>query len=86
MTVLDASAVVEWLLGTAKGSLIEAQIFSRANSLHAPHLLDVEATQALRRYVRERTVTELRAQEALQDLTELRLVRHPHTFLLRRAW
>jgi predicted nucleic acid-binding protein len=86
MTVLDASAVVEWLLRTEKGSLIEAQIFARANGLHAPHLLDVEATQAFRRYVRERTVTELRAQEALQDLTELRLVRHPHAFLLHRAW
>jgi predicted nucleic acid-binding protein len=36
--------------------------------------------------VRERTVTETRAQEALQDLIDLGLVRHPHTFLLRRAW
>lgn len=86
MIVLDASAAIEWLLRTDKGSRIEAKIFSGSNSLHAPHLLDVEATHALRRYVREREVTEARAQEALQNLVELRILRHRHTSLLRRAW
>jgi predicted nucleic acid-binding protein len=84
--VLDASAAVEWLLRTQKGSLIEAQMFSGAHSLHAPHLLDIEVTQVLRRYVRERAVTEVRGQELLQDLADLRILRHRHTFLLRRAW
>ena len=86
MTVLDASAAIEWLLRTEKVSLIEKRIFSRGTALHAPHLLDVEAAQVLRRYVRERVITEARAEEALGDLTDLRIVRHPHTFLLRRAW
>ncbi len=86
MIVLDASAVIEWLLRTDKGLRIEAQIFSRANTLHAPHLLDVEATHALRRYVREREVTEARAEQLLQNLIELRILRHRHTFLLNRVW
>jgi len=86
VTVLDASAAIEWLLRTEKGLLIEKRIFSRGNTLHAPHLLDVETAQVLRRYVRERVITDVRAQETLDDLTDLRLVRHPHTFLLRRAW
>jgi predicted nucleic acid-binding protein len=77
---------MEWLLRTDKGLRIEAKIFSSTNGLHAPHLLDIEATHALRRYVREREVTELRADEALQTLIELRIVRHRHTALLRRAW
>lgn len=86
MIVLDASAAVEWLLRTQKGLRIEAQLFSHADTLHAPHLLDVETAHALRRYVREREVTEARAHEALQILLELRIFRHRHTFLLPRVW
>jgi predicted nucleic acid-binding protein len=84
--VIDASAVVEWLFGTDRGWRIEEHVFSRPHSLHAPHLLDVETTQALRRYVREKKMTEGRAQEALQDLIDIRILRHGHTALLRRAW
>jgi len=84
--VVDASAAIEWLLQTPKGSVIEAQMFSKGQTLHAPHLLDIEVTQVLRRYARERTVTEARAQEGLQNLLDLRILRHRHTFLLRRAW
>jgi len=84
--VLDASAVIEWLLRTDKGLRIEALIFSLANALHAPHLLDVEAAHALRRYVREREVTEARAEQLLQNLVELRILRHRHTSLLNRVW
>ena len=86
MIVLDASAVIEWLLRTDKGLRIEALIFSLANALHAPHLLDVEAAHALRRYVREREVTEARAEQLLQNLVELRILRHRHTSLLNRVW
>jgi predicted nucleic acid-binding protein len=84
--VVDASAAIEWLLQTQKGSVIEAQVFSKGQTLHAPHLLDIEVTQVLRRYARERAVTEARAQEGLQNLLDLRILRHRHTFLLRRAW
>jgi len=84
--VVDASAAIEWLLQTQKGSVIEAQMFSKGQTLHAPHLLDIEVTQVLRRYARERAVTEARAQEGLQNLLDLRILRHRHTFLLRRAW
>ena len=86
MIVLDASAAVEWLLRTPKGLRIEAQIFSHANTLHAPHLLDVEIAHVLRRYVRGHEVTEARAQELLQALLEVRILRHRHTTLLPRVW
>jgi len=84
--VVDASAAIEWLLQTQKGSVIEAQMFSKGQTLHAPHLLDIEVTQVLRRYARERAVTEARAQEGLQNLLDLRILRHRHTFLLNRVW
>jgi predicted nucleic acid-binding protein len=46
--VLDASAAIDWLLQTATGQQIEKRIYSRNESLAAPHLLDLEVTQVLR--------------------------------------
>ena len=86
MIVLDASAVVDWLLQTAAGQRIERRIYSRNQSLHAPHLLDLEVTQVLRRLVREGAVSAQRADEAVQDLLDLRINRYPHSVLLPRIW
>lgn len=86
MIVLDASATIEWLLQTPAGMKIEKRVFSRFEPLHAPHLLDVEVAQVLRRYVRDRTLSEQRAREALEDLDDLPLNRYPHDFLLTRVW
>ncbi len=86
MIVLDASATVEWLLHTAIGLRIEKRIYSRSDSLHAPHLLDVEVTQVLRRLSRAETVPGPRADEALLDLVDLRVQRYPHDVLLPRIW
>jgi predicted nucleic acid-binding protein len=84
--VLDASAVIEWLLQSRTGIKIDQRIFARSESLHAPHLLDVEVAQVLRRYVRDKTITAQRGQEALEDLAGLPLVRYPHDFLIPRIW
>lgn len=86
MIVLDASAAVDWLLQTPAGQAIERRIYSRHESLHAPHLLDLEVTQVLRRLVRERSVSVRRAEEAIRDLLDLRIVRYPHSVLLPRIW
>ena len=86
MIVLDASAVVDWLLQTPTGKRIEKRIFSRTESLHAPHLLDLEVGQVLRRLVRETTVSAERADEAIRDLLDLRVTRYPHFVLLPRIW
>ena len=86
MIVLDASAVVEWLLQTSPGRRIEKRIFSRNQSLHAPHLLDLEVGQVLRRLVREGAVPARRAGEAIEDLLDLRVTRYPHFVLLPRIW
>lgn len=86
MIVLDASATVDWLLQTSAGRHIEQRIYSAKNSLHAPHLLDIEVAQVFRRLVREGAVSAQRAEEALQDLLDLRLVRYPHWLVLPRVW
>jgi predicted nucleic acid-binding protein len=84
--VLDASAAVDWLLQTSAGQRIEKRIYSPKESLHTPHLLDLEVTQVLRRLVREGAVSANRADEAIRDLLDLRMTRYPHFVLLPRVW
>ena len=54
MIVLDASALVELILGTATGQLVAGRIANPAEGLHVPHLADIEVVHALRRYVEGR--------------------------------
>ena len=86
MIVLDASAAIDWLLQTPAGRRIEKRIFSRNESLHSPHLLDLEVVQVLRRLVRESAVSARRVEEAIGDLLDLRVTRYPHFVLLPRIW
>jgi predicted nucleic acid-binding protein len=84
--VVDASAALDWLLQTAAGQDIQERIYSRPESLHAPHLLDLEVAQVLRRLVREGEVSAPRADQAIQDLLDLRVTRYPHFVFLPRIW
>ena len=86
MIVLDASAAIDWLLQTAVGQQIETRIYARGDSLHAPHLLDLEVAQVLRRLERESSVSAQRADLALQDLQDLRVTRYPHFVFLPHIW
>ena len=86
MIVVDASALLEFLLQTSLGARVEARLFGEDDELHAPHLVDVEITQGLRRLVRTGEVSAGRADEAIADLTDLDLHRHAHLDLLGRAW
>lgn len=86
MIVVDASALLEFLLQTPLGTRVEARLFRDGDELHAPHLVDVEVTQALRRLVRSREVSPDRAAEAIADLVQVDLHRHAHSDLLTRAW
>jgi predicted nucleic acid-binding protein len=86
MIVVDASAVLEFLLQTSLGTRVEARLFRDDDELHAPHLLDVEIVQGFRRLVRTGEVSSGRADDAIADLTDLDLHRHAHVDLVRRAW
>lgn len=86
MIVVDASAMLEFLLQTPLGARVEARLFRDMDLFHAPHLLDVEVAQGLRRLVRAGEVAAGRAGEALADLTDLDLYRHAHLDFLARAW
>jgi predicted nucleic acid-binding protein len=84
--VLDASAVLDWLLNTPARWQVEQRMFAPGQTLHAPELLDIEVMQGLRRSVRLGVLDERRAEEALADFLSLDVRRHPHVMLLARIW
>ena len=86
MIVVDASAILEVLLNTTAGSSIADRIFSTGETLHAPHLLDLEVAQVLRRYARSGEMEPQRGLEALNDLSDLPLQRYPQDLFLARIW
>lgn len=86
MIVVDASAVLEVLLNTRVGARLADRLLAPGETLHAPHLIDVEVAQVLRRYSRTRELDDARGQEALEDLADLPLTRYPHGLLLPRIW
>ncbi|MHC4972509.1 MAG: type II toxin-antitoxin system VapC family toxin [Planctomycetota bacterium] len=86
MIVLDASAAVELLLGTPAAERIGHRVRPATESLHAPHLIDVEVAHVLRRYVSIGSLSERRARTMLRDYEDLNLRRYPHDALLPRVW
>jgi predicted nucleic acid-binding protein len=84
--VVDASALLEFLLQTPLGTRVEARLFRDQDEFHSPHLAEVEVIQALRRLVRTGEVSADRAADAIADLADFDLHRHSHLDLLTRAW
>ena len=86
MIVVDASAILEVLLITAAAPRIMARLFVTGEILCAPHLIDLEVAQALRRFQLSRKLSAERSLEALEDFVAIRLTRYPHVVLLPRIW
>jgi predicted nucleic acid-binding protein len=86
MWVIDASVVLEVLLKTPLGIRHADRILQANDSLHAPHLIDVEVMQVLRRLTLAGDVDEERAEQVLQNLVDLPIVRQEHVPLLNRIW
>lgn len=86
MSIIDASAVLEVLLKTPLGIRIAPRVLSPETTLHAPHLLDIEFMHVLRRLTQSGALTPANAQQAIDDLLDLQLIRYPHDVLLYRIW
>jgi len=76
--VVDASALGDYLLGTAEGSLVTDVIVQFQANLHIPELCDVEVVAILRRALLGGELMLERAADALIDLVDLPLARHSH--------
>lgn len=83
MIVVDASAMVEALVGTAPN---EQLLDLLASDVHAPSLLDVEVISVLRGLELGRVISPETASTALTDYWSLNVVRHETSALSDRVW
>ena len=81
MIVVDASALLETRLRTLSARAAEQRLFEPRQTLHAPHLLDIEVAQVIRRYAAKGEIDSERGRAAPQ-LADFALRRYPHDFLL----
>ncbi len=86
MIVLDASVVLEVLLHRPAGNEIRKRMLKRRETFHAPHLLDLEVAQVVRRYCNSGGMTEDRGRQAIVDLSDLPVTRYRHDIFLQRIW
>lgn len=82
--MLDASAAVEALLGSSRGSAVRHRM--RGTQLHAPAHLDAEVLSALGRLHRAGDVRADTVTAALNELAAAPIARHPLPGLLLDAW
>ena len=86
MIVLDASIVVELLIGGASADELHYDLARQLNLLIVPHLLDVEVSSALRKLAAGQRLEARRVEQLLTDLADLPVERCAHTPLLPRIW
>ncbi|MDM7945360.1 MAG: type II toxin-antitoxin system VapC family toxin [Oceanibaculum nanhaiense] len=86
MIVVDSSVLLDVLLRTPAAAVAESRLFVTGETFHAPHLLDVEVAQVVRRYAANGEIDAERGRLALIDLADFPIERYPHDFLLPRIW
>jgi predicted nucleic acid-binding protein len=87
LIVLDASAAVAVLLNIGpEAGRIRERISQPNETLHVPHLFEIEVLHALRHHNLGGALPTVRARLALNRLRETRLIRYPHVPLLGRIW
>jgi len=83
--VTDASALIIALAGSsAHARSLRERL--RSEALAAPHVVDLEVTNTLRRHVQGRRLSLADAEHALRELRLLNIDQHAHGPLLRRCW
>ena len=92
MIVLDASAAVDLLFDFGAGAAqvrerIEDEDAGEAHeSLHVPHLFEVEVLHAIRDLAVGARISADRGLRAVEALSDLRLIRYSHAPLVARIW
>jgi len=85
MIVLDASAVVDLLIRPAAETRRLRSRIEAASMVYAPHLMDAEVTNALRRHLLGGRIDQFSARRGLRLLTDMQVIWWPHRPLLGRA-
>ena len=85
MIVVDSSVLFHVLMDPA----LEPQVLARMQAggdLAAPHLIDFEVANAIRRGVLSMNYSTDRAEQALIDLQDFTIERYPAAAMLHRIW
>lgn len=85
MTIIDTSAVVDFLVGEEAADEVEA-LFARERTLVAPDVLVFEVLAVFRRHVRRGAISSERATGAIEDLGDLAIEIFPALPLRDRVW
>jgi len=85
LIVVDTSAVLHALIGLQDHESLVDRL-ANASRIHAPHLIDVEFLNALRKLVRSGRMDLHRAGDVRQEFGDLAILRCPHEPLVDRAW
>jgi predicted nucleic acid-binding protein len=87
LIVIDASAEVAVLLGIGlEVERIRERIARPGETLHVPHLFEIEVLHALRGLSLLGTISPERSSLALSRLSDTQFTRYPHTTLMGRVW
>jgi predicted nucleic acid-binding protein len=73
------------LLDPPSAAEIAQRLFATRETIHVPHLIDLEVLQALRRYARSE-MSGSRAEKALQIYRHIPMKRYSHKVLMPRIW
>jgi predicted nucleic acid-binding protein len=83
--VVDASVLVRLLLQSGqRGAAVQGSIDEE--DLHAPHLIDLEVTSALRRLRADGAISAGQSDRAVRALPHAPVLRYPHGPLVTRIW
>jgi predicted nucleic acid-binding protein len=86
MIVVDASAVLEALLASARASVVLDSIAATDDTVHAPHIIDLEVLSGLRRLARSGQLATGDAESCVATFRLMRIRRHPHEPMVPRVW
>ena len=86
MIVVDSSALVDLAFGRDQLALWVAGQLRAADSLGAPHVVDVEVLGACRSLTHRKIVSDETARAALEAVARLSIERYPHVLLRERMW
>lgn len=86
MPVVDSSVLVAFLADGPGAEAADKRLYRGGEPLWAPHLIDAEVGQALRRSVRRGELSPDEAEDALWELDEMPLRRISHELLVHHAW
>lgn len=86
VVVVDSSAILNVLLGSRSAPALRKRFLADGEKLQAPHLIDLEVMQVLRRHARFGDLDVARARIAIDHHQQLRIQRHPHEPFLGLIW